>query len=80
MSWGTQPAWLLQDGDRGLGFAMDAIREIDRGTRVAPLGTYFIKAHFCERPGQERDVPGALHGGTIHCVERRHSSVDPRFP
>lgn len=25
-------------------------------------------------------MPGALHGGTIHCGERRHPSVDPRFP
>lgn len=87
-SWGTHslPSYCrMGTGAQALPW-MDAIREMvttrgmDRGTRWAPLGTYFIKAHFCEWPGQERNVPGALHGRTIHCGERRHTSVEPRFP
>lgn len=61
-------------GTRGSAEACGGLcqRGTDMGTWGGPLGTYFIKAHFCEWLGEEGDVPGALHGGAIHCGERGH--------
>lgn len=69
MGWGGHHC-----GDRGLaeccgGGEQHAVKERWRGGTGGLLGTYLVKTHFGERLGGDRNVPGALHGGAVHCQE-----------